>query len=96
MQKSKAGSHQKQGWEKFTSTVIDVVDRYGGANLGDKGGFGAGRGRGIVFLAWGAWAIQCVSELDKVSCAHTSNSDGLPVLTPRIMGHCAYRRSISS
>ncbi|KAI0749486.1 uracil-DNA glycosylase [Daedaleopsis nitida] len=65
VQKSLAGSHSKRGWETFTSTVIDVVDRYGGANLGDKGGFGAGRGRGIVFLAWGAWAIQCVSKLDK-------------------------------
>ncbi|KAI0787811.1 uracil-DNA glycosylase [Fomes fomentarius] len=64
VEKSKAGSHQNRGWETFTSKVLDVVDRYGGANLGDKGGFGAGRGRGIVFLAWGAPAAKCVAKLD--------------------------------
>ncbi|KAI0711958.1 uracil-DNA glycosylase [Cerioporus squamosus] len=65
VEKKKAGSHQKKGWENFTAQVIDVVDRYGGANLGKSGGFSAGRGRGIVFLAWGAWAAQCVAKLDK-------------------------------
>ena len=43
--------------------------------MGDKGGFGAGRGRGIVFLAWGAWAINCVSKLDKVSAFEQSTTD---------------------
>ncbi|RPD61181.1 uracil-DNA glycosylase [Lentinus tigrinus ALCF2SS1-6] len=65
VEKNQAGSHQKRGWEKFTAQVIDVVDRYGGANLGKSGGFSAGRGRGIVFLAWGSWAAQCVAKLDK-------------------------------
>lgn len=59
-----AGSHQNKGWENFTNKVVDVVDRYGGANLGatDSTGFG----RGVVFLAWGKWAIERVSKLDKV------------------------------
>ena len=57
-----AGSHSKRGWETFTAKVIDVVDKYGGANLGETNGVG----RGIVFLAWGAWAAKCVDRLDKV------------------------------
>ncbi|KZT07713.1 uracil-DNA glycosylase [Laetiporus sulphureus 93-53] len=56
-----AGSHSRKGWETFTDKVVDAVDRYGGANLDDAGG----RGRGIVFLAWGAWAAKRVSKLDK-------------------------------
>ncbi|PAV16453.1 uracil-DNA glycosylase [Pyrrhoderma noxium] len=56
-----AGSHSKKGWETFTARVIDVVDKYGGANLGEKSGVG----RGIVFLAWGNWAAKCVEKLDK-------------------------------
>ena len=44
----------------------DIVDRFGGANLGSKDGVAAGRGRGIVFLAWGAWAAKRVAKLDKV------------------------------
>ena len=59
-----AGSHSKKGWETFTARVIDVVDKYGGANLGEKSGVG----RGIVFLAWGNWAAKCVEKLDKVCC----------------------------
>jgi uracil-DNA glycosylase len=57
-----AGSHQGKGWEQFTDRVIQVVDRYGGANLGAKSGFG----RGVVFLAWGAWAAKRVAKLNKV------------------------------
>jgi hypothetical protein len=41
---------------------VDAVDKYGGANLGDK----TGQGRGVVFLAWGAWAAKRVAGLDKV------------------------------
>ncbi|KAI0833280.1 uracil-DNA glycosylase-like protein [Trametes gibbosa] len=62
---SEAGSHSNKGWEQFTDKVIDVVDRYGGANLGDKSAPSAGRGRGIVFLAWGSWAGKRVAKLDK-------------------------------
>jgi uracil-DNA glycosylase len=58
-----AGSHQGKGWESFTDRVIEAVDRYGGANLGAKSGFG----RGVVFLAWGAWAAKRVAKLGKVS-----------------------------
>ena len=57
-----AGSHQGKGWEQFTDRVIDTVDRYGGANLGDK----TGLGRGVVFLAWGSWAAKRVAKLSKV------------------------------
>ncbi|KAH9983086.1 uracil-DNA glycosylase [Russula compacta] len=68
-----AGSHQGKGWEQFTDRVIEVVDRYGGANLGNKSGVG----RGVVFLAWGAWAAKRVAKLDKtkhliLSSAHPS------------------------
>jgi uracil-DNA glycosylase len=58
-----AGSHQSKGWEEFTDRVIEVVDRYGGANLGAKSGLG----QGVVFLAWGSWAAKRVSKLSKVS-----------------------------
>ena len=60
---SLAGSHKDKGWEDFTDKVIDVVDKYGGANLSSN----SGQGRGIVFLAWGSWASKRVSKLDKVS-----------------------------
>ncbi|KAH9936045.1 uracil-DNA glycosylase-like protein [Amylocystis lapponica] len=60
-----AGSHSGKGWETFTDKVVDVVDRYGGANLATASGAG-GCGRGIVFLAWGAWAAKRVAKLDKV------------------------------
>src|SRR6266702_7694379 len=57
-----AGSHQGKGWEQFTDRVIETVDRYGGTNLGKKSGVG----RGVVFLAWGAWAAKRVAKLSKV------------------------------
>ncbi|KAI0032528.1 uracil-DNA glycosylase-like protein [Vararia minispora EC-137] len=56
-----AGSHQGKGWETFTDKVVNVVDRYGGANLGDRVGYG----RGVVFMAWGSWAQKRVVKLDK-------------------------------
>lgn len=60
---AQAGSHSGKGWETFTSAVVEVVDRYGGANLGaDNTGFG----RGVVFLAWGSWAAKRVEKLSKV------------------------------
>lgn len=39
----KAGSHQNQGWEKFTDTVIQKINE---------------RKDGVVFLLWGNWAIS--------------------------------------
>ncbi|CAL1716841.1 unnamed protein product [Somion occarium] len=59
------GSHSGKGWEEFTDKVIDVVDKYGGANLSANGSAMNGRGRGIVFLAWGSWAAKRVSKLSK-------------------------------
>lgn len=72
-----AGSHQSKGWEQFTDRVIDVVDRHGGANLGEKTGFG----RGVVFLAWGAWAAKRVAKLNKVSVQR------LPDITEGLVPH---------
>lgn len=66
MKANEAGSHSGKGWEEFTDRVIDVIDKYGGANLAAQGSTMAGRGRGIVFLAWGAWAAKRVAKLDKV------------------------------
>ncbi|KAG5645551.1 hypothetical protein DXG03_005826 [Asterophora parasitica] len=63
-----AGSHQNKGWEEFTDRVVDVVDKYGGANLATNGaGSATGIGRGVVFLAWGAWAGKRVAKLNQVS-----------------------------
>ncbi|KAG6832828.1 hypothetical protein H0H92_009447 [Tricholoma furcatifolium] len=59
-----AGSHSNKGWEEFTDKVVDVVDKYGGANLPAVSG-NVGVGRGVVFLAWGAWAAKRVAKLDK-------------------------------
>lgn len=61
---AQAGSHSNKGWEEFTDKVVDVVDKYGGANLGaaESTGFG----RGVVFLAWGSWAAKRVAKLSKV------------------------------
>ncbi|TDL25619.1 uracil-DNA glycosylase [Rickenella mellea] len=60
-----AGSHSGKGWEQFTDKVVDVVDKYGGANLSNGLAGKTGYGRGIVFLAWGAWAAKRVAKLDK-------------------------------
>ncbi|GAA5847382.1 hypothetical protein JCM9279_000266 [Rhodotorula babjevae] len=49
----KAGSHSNEGWETFTDKVVDVVDRHGG------------QGKGVVVLAWGAWAAKRVAKMDK-------------------------------
>jgi len=64
-----AGSHSNRGWEKFTDKVVDVVDRYGGANISGmtEGSDSNGIGRGVVFLAWGAWAAKRVEKLNTVS-----------------------------
>jgi hypothetical protein len=76
----KAGSHQGKGWEQFTDRVIEVVDRYGGANLGAKSGLS----RGVVFLAWGSWAAKRVAKLSKVSIQRLvqGERDGLVPLGP--------------
>lgn len=60
---AQAGSHSDKGWETFTSAVVDVIDKYGGCNLGANN---TGFGRGVVFLAWGAWAAKRVANLSKV------------------------------
>ncbi|KAG5351575.1 hypothetical protein C0989_005791 [Termitomyces sp. Mn162] len=62
-----AGSHLNRGWEEFTDRVVNIVDKYGGANLPTvgAGSNSAGIGRGVVFLAWGAPAGKRVAKLDK-------------------------------
>ncbi|KAF9223469.1 uracil-DNA glycosylase [Gyrodon lividus] len=63
---NQAGSHAGKGWEQFTDKVVDVVDKYGGANLGAGADSDTnGIGRGVVFLAWGAWAAKRVAKLNK-------------------------------
>ncbi|GAB1523497.1 uracil DNA glycosylase [Rhizoctonia solani] len=58
---SQAGSHAGKGWETFTDAVVKAVDKYGGASLSGSNGVG----RGVVFMAWGAWAGKRVAGLDK-------------------------------
>ncbi|PFH53105.1 hypothetical protein AMATHDRAFT_55551 [Amanita thiersii Skay4041] len=59
-----AGSHSNKGWEQFTDKVIDAVDKYGGVNLSAGSSENSGVSRGIVFLAWGAWAAKRVAKLN--------------------------------
>ncbi|ESK92334.1 uracil dna n-glycosylase [Moniliophthora roreri MCA 2997] len=60
------GSHSGHGWETFTDKVVDIVDQYGGANLPSLvGSEGSGFGRGVVFMAWGAFAEKRVTKLNK-------------------------------
>lgn len=54
----KANSHAKKGWEQFTQTVIDLVDKHGGEGLSDN------KDKGVVFLAWGKPAEQRVAKVD--------------------------------
>ncbi|KAF5367126.1 hypothetical protein D9758_003995 [Tetrapyrgos nigripes] len=61
VQPGNPGSHSGKGWEQFTDKVVDVVNKYGGANLPSGGGVG----RGVVFMAWGAFAQERVAKLDK-------------------------------
>jgi uracil-DNA glycosylase len=77
-----AGSHSNRGWETFTDKVVDIVDKYGGANLGGSLK-GSGIGRGIVFLAWGAWAAKRVAKLSKV-CFISLSSISDPNVTGRL------------
>jgi uracil-DNA glycosylase len=73
---NQAGSHSNRGWEDFTDKVVDVVDKYGGANLPSAiNGESNGLGRGVVFLAWGAWAAKRVAKLDKVSISCFAKDD---------------------
>ena len=43
VEKSKAGSHAKQGWEQFTDNVIKHINE---------------KNEGVVFLLWGSYAIK--------------------------------------
>jgi hypothetical protein len=42
VQANSAGSHKDKGWEQFTDKVVEIVDKYGGANLGSGVGEGVG------------------------------------------------------
>ncbi|KAK4054508.1 uracil DNA glycosylase [Microbotryomycetes sp. JL201] len=54
-----AGSHSKFGWETFTDKLVDLVDKFGGSD-------GEGlEGKGVVVLAWGAWAAKRVAKLNR-------------------------------
>ncbi|GAA5837951.1 hypothetical protein JCM5353_004295 [Sporobolomyces roseus] len=54
-----AGAHSGKGWETFTDKIVDLVDRYGGSGEVGK------EGKGVVVLAWGAWAAKRVAKIDK-------------------------------
>ncbi|BGP35587.1 uracil DNA glycosylase [Rhodotorula toruloides] len=55
----KAGSHSNRGWEDFTDKVIELVDKHAGASENGE------KGKGVVVLAWGAWAAKRVAKMDK-------------------------------
>jgi uracil-DNA glycosylase len=59
-----AASHSKHGWEEFTDKVVDLLDKYGGADL-PSASESSLQGRGLVWMAWGSFAIKRVSRLDK-------------------------------
>jgi len=85
-----AGSHQGKGWEQFTDRVIEVVDRYGGANLGAKSGLG----QGVVFLAWGSWAAKRVSKLSKAKHLILSSAHPSPLSARRgFLGNGHFRKA---
>ncbi|GAA5842225.1 hypothetical protein JCM3766R1_005071 [Sporobolomyces carnicolor] len=54
-----AGSHSGKGWETFTDKLVDLVDRFGGSGEVGK------EGKGVVVLAWGAWAAKRVAKMDR-------------------------------
>ena len=80
---------------EITDKVIDVVDKFGGANLAAPGSFMAGRGRGIVFLAWGAWAAKRVAKLDTVRPIQ-SVIPALHLIPRALPAHTVVRKGISS
>ncbi|OIQ44616.1 MAG: uracil-DNA glycosylase [Gammaproteobacteria bacterium MedPE] len=45
----KAGSHLKKGWQQFTAAAIEFINQ---------------RASNTVFLAWGAFAHKCCSNID--------------------------------
>lgn len=62
VEKGKAGSHQKKGWETFTDTVIQKLNEHE---------------TGIVFLLWGNWAQKKASFITNpqhriITSAHPS------------------------
>src|SRR5260370_33564974 len=49
-----ATSHSKKGWEIFTRAVMEAVLK-------------RPHHKGVVFMAWGAYALQAINGFDKVS-----------------------------
>lgn len=49
VQAHQAGSHQKQGWERFTDAVIQMISK---------------QKEGVVFLLWGGYARQKIKLID--------------------------------
>lgn len=46
--------------------MIDLVDRYGGHQPAEGDADDGEVGKGVVVLAWGAWAAKRVAKMDKV------------------------------
>ncbi|KAG7089842.1 hypothetical protein E1B28_011487 [Marasmius oreades] len=91
----KAGSHANKGWETFTSKVVQIVDKYGGANLPGPGGSAStGVGRGVVFLAWGAYAEKRVAGLDKTKHLVLKSAHPSPLSAHRgFLGNGHFRKA---
>lgn len=49
VEKSKAGSHRRRGWETFTDTVVDLISK---------------QKHNIVFMLWGAYAHKKGAQID--------------------------------
>lgn len=50
VERGRAGSHQRQGWEQFTDKAIDIINRERG---------------GVVFLLWGSYAQKKAQFVDR-------------------------------
>ncbi|KAI6122177.1 uracil-DNA glycosylase-like protein [Pisolithus croceorrhizus] len=100
VQANEAGSHSGKGWEQFTDKVVDVVDKYGGANLssGDDDSDVRGIGRGVVFLAWGAWAAKRVAKLNKVRSSSVTRylTDGRTIQSKHLILSSAHPSPLSA
>ena len=62
VRKAQAGSHQKKGWEKFTSKVIEVINEHC---------------ENVVFILWGGPAQKKGKDIDEskhlvIKCVHPS------------------------
>ncbi|KAI0055517.1 uracil-DNA glycosylase [Artomyces pyxidatus] len=89
------GSHSNRGWEQFTDKVVDAVERYGGTDLPAISPFDrVGHERGVVFLAWGAWAAKRITKLNtKKHLILTSAHPAPPSARKGFLGNGHFKRA---